>query len=235
MIVSCPSCTTRYDLGPHIGQEAFGVTCRRCEHQWTEYPVIEMKALSPSRALQIIEHEPEPDLDIARLVEAAKSARINFTAKRKKRIRKATGWVSFAACAALPFIFVVLAPEATVLAAPISIKAYQKLNWTVNVYGLDIRRVEQQNKDVDGQHILQVKGEISNATNEVRKIPSLRFALNDAEGKELYTWTLDSTARPLRAGETTSFSTKIAAPPELAKNLQIRFAHSSEIGSNSGL
>lgn len=235
MIVSCPSCTTRYDLGQHTDGAAFGVTCRLCNHNWTQYPVTDIEELPSSRALQVIEHEPEPNLDVGRLVEAAKSARIGYAAKRKLRIRKSVGWASLGACATLPLVFALLVPEATVMAAPITFKAYQKLGWQVNVYGLDIRRVEQQNKDIDGQHTLQVKGEISNPTNDVRKIPSLRFALNDAGGKELYTWTLDTTARPLRPGETTSFSTKIAAPPELAKNLQIRFAHSSEISINAGL
>ena len=235
MIVSCPSCTTRYDLGHDADAAAFGVTCGVCNHNWTQYPVTDIEEILPSRALQVIEHEPEPNLDVGRLVEAAKTARIDYAAKRKARIRKSVGWASFGVCAALPLVFALLVPEATVMAAPIAIKAYQKLGWQVNVYGLDIRRVEQQNKDIDGQHTLQVKGEISNSTNDVRKIPSLRFALNDADGKELYTWTLDTTARPLRPGETTSFSTKIAAPPELAKNLQIRFAHSSEISINAGL
>ena len=85
---------------------------------------------------------------------------------------------------------------------------------------------------VDGSHILLVKGEVSNATNDVRKIPWLRFALCDASGKELYSWNLDTATRPLRPGETTSFTTRVAAPPELARNLQIRFAHRDEIGSN---
>ncbi len=188
-----------------------------------------------SRALAVIEHDPEPDLDIAHLVEAAKTARIEFAAKRKAKLRKAGAWASFAAFAMIPFGIALAAPETTVLAAPITYKAYQKLGWNVNVYGLDIRRIEQQNKNVDGQHVLLVKGEISNPTNDVKKIPNLRFALNDADGKEVYTWTLDTTARPLRPGETTSFTTRVAAPPELAKNLQIRFAHNNEIGSNTGL
>jgi len=232
MIVSCPSCTTRYDLGQHVGADAFGVSCRRCGHQWKEYPVVDVQALPASRALQVIEHEPEPDLDIARLVEAAKTSRHEFAAKRRAKLKRAGGWASLAICAILPSLVALLAPEATVLAAPISYKAYQKLGWNVNIYGLDIRHIEQQNKNLDGQHILLVKGEISNPTNEVRKIPSLRFALNDTDGKELYTWTLDTTARPLRPGETTSFSTRVAAPPELAQNVKIRFAHLDEIGSN---
>ncbi len=235
MIVSCPSCTTRYDLGHQARDDALTLTCRRCGHHWKEYPVLDVVPVSSSRSLQVIEHEPEPDLDVAHLVEAAKSARIQYATKRALRFKKLGGWASLGVCALLPFIFALVAPEATVMAAPMTAKFYQKLGWTVNIYGLDIRRVEQQNKNIDGQHILMVKGEISNSTNDVRKIPSLRFVLNDADGKELYSWTLDTTSRPLRPGETTAFSTRIAAPPELANNLQIRFAHIGEISSNPAL
>ena len=235
MIVSCPSCTTRYDLGEHAGHDAVHISCERCGNHWKEYPVTEIMELPVSRSLQVIDYEHEPDLDVAHLVEAAKTARIEFALKRKAKIKRISGWASLATCAVLPFAFALIAPEATVMAAPITLKAFQKLGWNVNVYGLDIRRVEQQNRNVDGQHVLMVKGEISNPTNDVRKIPSLRFAVNDPEGKELYSWTLDTTSRPLRPGETTAFSTRIAAPPELANNLQIRFAHIGEIGSNPAL
>ncbi|HEY4995916.1 MAG TPA: FxLYD domain-containing protein [Aestuariivirga sp.] len=235
MIVSCPSCTTRYDLGHQAQNDVLTLTCRRCGHHWKKYPAQDVVPVSASRSLQVIEPEPEPDLDVARLVEAAKSARIQYAAKRVARFKKGGGWASLGLCAVLPFIFALVAPEATVMAAPMTAKLYQKLGWAVNIYGLDIRRVEQLNKNIDGQHILMVKGEISNSTNDVRKIPSMRFALNDADGKELYSWTLDTTARPLRPGETTAFSTRIAAPPELANTLQIRFAHVSEIGSNPAL
>ena len=83
-----------------------------------------------------------------------------------------------------------------------------------------------------GLRVLSIKGEISNISNSTQKIPWLRFALNDGQPAEVYTWTLDTGARPLRAGESTSFVTRVASPPETAKDLQIRFAHRDEIGSN---
>jgi predicted Zn finger-like uncharacterized protein len=237
MIVSCPSCTTRYDIGPEAGEGSFTVTCQACGHRWRELPVIDLEELPPKRGLPaVINHDASdgPVLDVRRLVEAARSAQEEFAQRRKERLKRAAGWGSFAACAVLPLLLAAWMPEAMVTAAPYSYKAYQKLGYQVNVYGLDIRRVEQQNRQIDGQHVLMVKGEISNPTNDIRKIPWLRFTLVDDAGKELYAWTLDTASRPLRPGETTSFTTRVAAPPELAKNLQIRFAHADEIGSNQG-
>ena len=233
MIVSCPSCTTRYDLGSDHGTSAFNVTCQRCGHRWKELPVSDIVEVPMRPAYNVIEHDhAEPELDVARLVEAARISRLAFAEKRRSKWKKMAGWLSFGTVAILPFIFALLAPETLVLAAPIAHRAYEQLGWPINIYGLEIKRTEQQNRSIDGEHVLMVKGEISNVTNDIRRIPWLRFALNDQNGTELYSWTLDTGARPLRAGETTSFTTRIAAPPELAKNLQIRFAHADEIGSN---
>jgi len=198
-------------------------------------PMIEIKDITKAVAPVIIEEVDEHHFDVGHLVEAARSAQMEYRAKRIARTKMLGGWASFAMVAASPFFFAWAAPEATVLAAPISAGVYEKFGHEVNLYGLEIRRVEQVNKSSSGQHVLTVKGEISNPTNDIRKIPALRFALTDDAGKEIYTWTLDTFARPLRPGETTAFNTRVSAPPEFAQKLQIRFAHANEIGSNPGL
>jgi len=123
-----------------------------------------------------------------------------------------------------------LFPEQVVSAAPVTLKAYQRLGYDINVYGLDIRRIERQHAIVNGTRVLSVKGEILNISGDTRKLPWLRFALEDDGGKELYSWTLDTAARPLRPGETTTFTTRVQAPPETSTHLKIRFAKADEIG-----
>jgi predicted Zn finger-like uncharacterized protein len=236
MIVSCPSCTTRYDLGDHgRAASALSISCRNCGHSWKEHPIIDVVDV-PSRAVaRVITLDDEPELDVRRLVEAARNAHEEFAGQRKARFRKTLGWASLVFTVLTPLILAALLPEVVVAAAPASIRAYEKLGYSVNIYGLEIRHIEQQHSLVDGAVILMIKGEISNPTNEIRKIPWLRFGLNDQNSKELYTWNLDTASRPLRPGETTSFVTRVAAPPELAKNLQIRFAHPDEISSTAKL
>jgi hypothetical protein len=113
----------------------------------------------------------------------------------------------------------------------VTVRAYDAMGYSVNIYGLEVRRVEQQYVIVDGVRVLTIKGEVSNVSNSTQKIPWLRFGLKDGQQSEVYNWTLDTEARPLRAGESTNFVTRVASPPEIAKNLQIR-AHRDEIGSN---
>jgi hypothetical protein len=186
----------------------------------------------PSRALaRVIDHGHEPEIDVQRLVEAARGAQEEFKQLRKARVKRLTGWASLGVFVVTPFLAAALMPETVVAAAPVTIRAYEKLGYSVNIYGLDIRHIEQQHTIINGARVLMIKGEISNATSGIRKIPWLRFGLNADDGKELYTWNLDTASRPLRPGETTSFVTRVAASPELAKNLQIRFAHPDEISS----
>jgi predicted Zn finger-like uncharacterized protein len=234
MIVRCPSCATRYDIADHVqGSPSFTVSCRSCGHSWKEHAVVDIVELPSRSVARVFDYREEPEFDVQRLVEAAKNAQEEFALKRANRLKRAGGWASLGLFILAPFISAALMPETVVMAAPATIKVYEKLGYNVNVYGLDIRHVEQQNTVIDGAHVLMIKGEISNSTDSVRKIPSMRFALHGDGPRELYTWTLDTSARPLRPGESTTFTTRVASPPELAKNLKIRFAHLDEISSKA--
>jgi hypothetical protein len=114
------------------------------------------------------------------------------------------------------------------------VRLFSGLGMNVNIYGLELRRVEQQHVIVEGTRVISIKGEIVNVSDHDRKVPSLRFTLqNNAQGA-VYAWTLDSGIRPLRPGEMTTFTTRVASPPPMAENVQIRFAHADEIGVNPG-
>jgi hypothetical protein len=213
------------------------MTCRSCGHRWTEMETIDVTDISeaPShRALTILNHDDAPDLEAARLQQIARDAQDEHRARRARQRRKLQQWAVFGSFVLLPFIAAAALPETVVAAAPISIKAYDALGYDVNIYGLEVRRVEREHVMANGARILSIKGEISNTNSNIRKIPWLRFALLGPAGEELYTWTLDTGARPLRPGETTSFMTRVSAPPEAAQNLQIRFASADEIGVKQG-
>ena len=241
MIISCPSCATRYDwrsIKPP--PDGMTLTCRGCGHSWIEarpMDVIDVIAHETPRALPapLIDHGYEPDREISRLMEAAREAREAHAERRRRRLKTAQAWAVFGAVALSPFAAAAALPEQVVKIAPATIGVYARLGVDVNIYGLEIRRVEQQHVTVDGTRVLTIKGEIANVSGSQRKIPWLRFGLMAPDGKaDLYHWTLDTGARPLRPGEVTGFITRVASPPETAGRLQIRFAHADEIGSNTG-
>lgn len=235
MIVHCPSCSTRHTLSSgHAGTGPLSITCRACGHRWREAETIDIEDI-PSRAVpRVINNDESPELESRRLTEIAREAERRYHDSQARKKRSLRNWAAYAVFFLSPLALAALFPEAVVSAAPITFKAYQKLGYDINIYGLELRRVERQHAIVNGTRVLSVRGDIINVSGDVKKLPWLRFALEDANGKELYTWTLDTAARPLRPGENTAFTTRVAAPPEAAQNLKIRFAKASEIGSNTG-
>ena len=206
------------------------IKCAACGQSWLEGHAIEVTGGSQGQTPAVTDRF-EPDAEIRRLVEASREARDNFAVKRRQRQRRMAKWGAFAAAMTAPLILAAIFPEAVVRLAPATVSAYEALGQDINIYGIGLRRVEMQHMIVDGARVLAVKGEIVNISGGDRKIPSLRFGLSDEANTEVYNWTLDSGARPLRPGEVTSFVTRVASPPETARNLQIRFAHADEIGS----
>ena len=208
------------------------ISCAACGHSWIESRAIEIVDISPRKMPAVIEHGFEPDSEVKRLVEASRRAREAFAVKRRQRLSRLRGWAILGACVLAPMAAAAAFPEIVVGLAPVTVRAYDAVGYSINIYGLEVRRVEQQHAVVDGVRVLTIKGEISNISDSTQKIPWLRFGLKDGQNLEVYNWTLDTGARPLWAGESTSFVTRVASPPETAKNLQIRFAHRDEIGSN---
>lgn len=233
MIISCPSCATCYDLSDHAAApDGSVVRCGCCGHAWIEARAIEVVAAPVVRQVPtVIEQEPDHAPEIQRLMDAAREAREGFSARRSARRRRQFKWMGFAVAAVLPLTLAGLRPDAVVKAMPGAATVYAALGMDVNIYGLVVRRVEMQHLEVDGTVVLAVKGEIANVSGSDRKIPSIRFGLREPGGKLVYDWTLDSGTRPLRPGESTNFVTRVATPPESAKNLEIRFARADEIGS----
>ena len=234
MIISCPSCSTRYRMPEQrLLAEGMAICCASCGHRWIESRAIEIVDVSPRTMPTVIEHGCEPDSEVKRLVEASKKAREAFAIKRRQKLANVRGWAILGLCLVAPLGAAAAFPESVVAIAPITIRAYDAVGLNVNIYGLEVHRIEQQHAIVDGTRVLTIKGEITNVSNASHKLPFLRFGLSDQGQAEVYSWTLDTGARPLRSGETTNFVTRVASPPETAKNLQIRFAHANEISSNS--
>jgi predicted Zn finger-like uncharacterized protein len=236
MIISCPSCHSRHNLPDNrYSGDSMAISCTACGHRWIESRAVEIYDVAPPRSLPaVIEPQYEPDMDVKRLAEAARQAQQAFKEKRRKKLQRLRGWAILGACVAAPVAAAASFPATVVTFAPAAIRAYDYAGIPVNIYGLEVRRVEQQHAIVNGQRVLTIRGEILNVTGQSQKIPWLRFGLLDGAQQDIYHWTLDTGARPLKPGEATSFITRVASPPQPAKNLQIRFAHSDEIGSKPG-
>lgn len=234
MIVACPSCATRYDFpDDRLSSAATMMRCADCGHSWIEGRALEVIDVQASSLPDMVEVNPDADREIKRLVAASRAAQEMFEAQKRDRRRRLRSWGLFAAGVAAPILLAFLLPEEIVRAAPGAVRLYESAGMAVNIYGLDLRRIEEKHMIVDGTRVLAIKGDIVNVSRSDRKVPSLRFILRDGTLHDVYAWTVESTVRPLRPGEVTNFTTRIASPPPQASNLQIRFARIDEIGSNA--
>jgi zinc-ribbon domain len=240
MIVTCPSCATRTNFQNALRAPGnVKITCRSCGHKWIEIEDDDIVDLDPYRRpldslpRPMVQEADEVDRDVQRLLDAARETDEAFLAQRQSRRRAIRNWAGYGACLMGVLASFTLFPEAIVGAAPAAIRAYDALGVGVNVYGLEIRQVEQQHAIIKGVRVLTIKGDIINVTDDVRKIPWLRFGMRDVKAAEVYHWTLDTEARPLKPGEATSFVTRVAAPPESASDVEIRFAHETETGTET--
>ena len=140
------------------------------------------------------------------------------------------GWLGWAAAG----IFVVTALAGLALARNAIVA-----NWpgTVQIYdaaglpiqaphtdGLRIAGVESERIDDGDRTILLVRGVVENTTEDSRRVPALRAVLADDAGREVYRWRVAVVARVLDGGQSTTFTSWLARPPERAARFSVDFA-----------
>jgi len=253
MIITCPSCATSHNLpDDDFPSDGSIIKCATCGHSWLEARALEVidslnmadliqddmaashDGFSPSPNLPAIPVGPDTEYEAVRIAKAVKQAEQKRLTALAKRRTKRRGWMALAACIAAPFAFAGAFPEIVVRALPGSIIAFDKVGINVNIPGFTIVNVTHQYLMAGGTRVLAIRGDIINVSGKEKTAPSLRFALRDKDRREVYNWTLNSVARrPLKPGLSTSFLTRVAEPPKLADDFQIRFALKGEIAKTA--
>jgi hypothetical protein len=52
----------------------------------------------------------------------------------------------------------------------------------------------------------------------------LRVSVHGGDGRQIYVWTAEAPKSKLAAGETTAFRTRLAAPPDKARDVKVTLA-----------
>ena len=100
---------------------------------------------------------------------------------------------------------------------------YASVGLPVNLRGLAFTGVTIGRDAHDGVPVLVVEGTIVNTVATPVEVPRLRFALRNAAGTEVYTWTAVPTQTVLEPGERLPFRSRLASPPEDGHDVQVRF------------
>lgn len=237
MIIACPSCATRHQLPhDHISGDGSVIKCGSCGYSWIEgNAVIEGSAVEVECSdLSVAGDVPDTDHEAMRIAKAAQQAAIERECERNRKIKTRNGWMLLAACIALPLVVGIAIPDMITRIFPRAAKIYKLAGIKVNSYGFDITGVTHQYVLSDNVRVLAIRGNVVNVSAKAGKAPAIRFILKDKQGKQVYAWTLNGVStRPVAAGASANFLTRVAAPPKNAENIEIRFARAKELRINA--
>lgn len=248
MIVTCPSCSSKYRVeADALAKRGGRVRCATCSHVWT----VEDEALTLTEPAEPTpeptpEPEPEPAPSLQDKPHAAIRARAEARRRKARVAVEGAGWAGVAAALALvlagAFVFRVDVVEVWPRAAG----AYAAVGLSVNPYGFEVADLTARFEDDEGARALVVEGELRNVAGRERPAAPLRAIVLDADGALLAEWPIALETEVLPGDGAERFRTVLAAPPEGAARVDVLVgesetatdhaagAHSSHPGNDAG-
>jgi predicted Zn finger-like uncharacterized protein len=239
MIVVCPSCATRQEVQEnHLVHGKAMVRCLACRRSWieqTQGQVIEAvayEALPDAKSETEAANTFHAEREALRLVHAVRAAEERYLSHRRQRARALRGWLVLAVAVLVPILVTFLLPQQVARAFPPAMRLYAIAGLDINPRGLEFRNVGQQHLLTDNVRVLAIQGEIVNVSGRELHIPVIQFTLRDSRKAAIYEWSLNPATRPVKAGEVSTFVTRLASPPGAAEAVEIRFAGAGDSGTN---
>lgn len=253
MIISCPSCSTRYQVDPSgFLPKGRKVRCAKCGDTWHQDPPKDVPKTLDLADEETVQTEkttaaderpksppPPPSPEAAETEDdvPASAGAAAVAARRMASFKKAlTRWrlAQVAGFAGLGFfvlatLYMVYAYKDDLVAAwPATASLYAVLNEPVNPQGMEFQNVSYEHQYENGLPVLAIKGEVINIGGERQSVPRVRVGLRDEGANELYAWTFALPEPALGPQETAEFVTRLSSPPLEAHDLEIRFLEPEE-------
>jgi predicted Zn finger-like uncharacterized protein len=121
--------------------------------------------------------------------------------------------------------------EALVRLVPSAAPVFQAAGVPVNLTGLSFSDIRSTiHREADGRFLV-VEGVIRSEAREQVPVPQIELGIRGEDGRTVYTWTAEPPRRSLRPGESLHFRTRLATPPEAARNVEVRFSNTGQSAS----
>ena len=237
MILTCPSCATRYFLNDVlVGRSGRAVKCTSCGSTWRaeteDDEPLPLQAPTPAQAELIeksepaLKSEPEPlsGLPADRLSHAF---RAKAQEQRKVREAAATGaiWAGLGAAIVLMVALAAVFRIDVVRLWPKTASAYAAVGLPVNTTGLIIEQVKAAPGADSGHPAVMVSGVMRNVIDRMVDAPPLKVSLLSKDGHSVERRTTPaSDAMRIRPGETRHFTVSMIDPPKTAADVEVTFA-----------
>lgn len=213
MIVTCPACATRYLTDPALlGLDGRMVRCAKCSHSWLQAPPPDMP--------QFIEPLPPP------LGEPQGRIMLPARLPPRRLPRPAAGYPALVAVLlGLLLVGLYLGRERIAAAWPPAAELYRLAGLRVAPAGagLELGNVTFVRRELDGEEIMAIQGEIFNHSAQTQAVPPLKATLRNGNNHRLTDWVFRIDQPALEPGETTTFRTTAKNPPQASKRLSITF------------
>jgi predicted Zn finger-like uncharacterized protein len=237
MILTCPSCDTRYSVdGAKFPAAGRRVRCAKCGHSWHQAadseaapePVADIpaEAAAPAAADTPADGPTAESFPVG-LTRAFAPAAVAAEPRRPlgPTLAVVACWAGLIAVVLLIAVAAVRYRQDIALIWPQSAGVYSSLGLKVNASGIDFRQVNYHRETEDGQVMLVVSGVIVNAGSRQLPVPqTVRATLSDGSDHEIYHWTFKPNATVLSPGQSVPFMTRLSSPPAAARHLEVRFA-----------
>jgi len=110
-----------------------------------------------------------------------------------------------------------------VAAFPDLASLYKLVGIEINVVGLDLTEVRTISTLQNGNRVLVVDGRITSTVGRTVEVPPIRVSLIGANGAEIYNWRVRAEDSELEPGDSITFETQLAAPPQNAVTVRLSF------------